>query len=127
MNLHSLLVESDGKGLVGCMLSIVLLIIAGFLGITLGPVYYNNFNFEADIKSEVSRAGAHIYDNETVIKDIIALAKKDEIRIKKEDISLERFAGQVHIKVNYSVPVDLLFFERNLNFEVSVSSFIGSL
>jgi hypothetical protein len=119
--------ESEGKGLVGCMLSIVLLAMIIFLGITLGPIYYNNLNLESDVKTEVSRAGARFSDNEAMIKDIIALARRNEIRLTRQNIKIERFAGQVHIKVNYSVPVDLLVTDRDLNFEIKVSSFVGSL
>jgi hypothetical protein len=119
--------ESEGKGLIGCVLSIALLAAAIFVGITLGPIYYNNLNFESDVKTEVSRAGARFSDNEAVIKNIIDLAKRNEIRLTRQDVKIERFAGQVHIKVNYSVPVDLLVMERDWNFEIHVSSFIGSL
>jgi hypothetical protein len=119
--------ESEGKGLIGCMLSIVLLAMIIFLGITLGPIYYNNLNLESDLKTEVSRAGARSYDNEAMIKDILDLARRNEIRLTRQNIKVERFAGQVHIKINYSVPVDLLVAERNFDFEIKVSSFIGSL
>jgi hypothetical protein len=126
-SLRRLFYESEGKGLIGCMLSIVLLAAAVFCAITLGPVYYNNLNFESDVKTEVSRAGAHIADNETVIKNIMDLAKRNEIRLSRQDIKVERYAGQVHIKLEYSVPVDLLVIERNWTFKINVSSFIGSL
>jgi hypothetical protein len=126
-NLHRLFYESEGKGLIGCILSIVLLVVAGFVAITLGPLYYNNFNFESDVKTEVSRAGARIADNETVIKNILDLAKRNEIRLQRKDIQVERYAGQVHIKLKYSVPVDLLVVERDWTFQINVSSFIGSL
>jgi hypothetical protein len=119
--------ESEGKGLIGCVLSIVLLAAIIFLGITLGPIYYNNLNFESDLKTEVSRAGARFVDNEAMIKDIMDLAKRNEIQLTRQNIKVERFAGQVHIKVNYSVPVDLLVKEQDFNFEIKVSSFIGSL
>jgi hypothetical protein len=126
-NLHRLLYESDGKGLIGCILSIALLLAAGFLAITLGPIYYNNFNFESDVKTEVSRAGAKLADNDIIIRNILDLAKRNEIRLKRKDIQVDRYAGQVHIKLEYSVPVDLLFMERDWTFQISVSSFVGSL
>jgi hypothetical protein len=119
--------SSEGKGVIGCMLSIVLLAAAIYLGIVLVPIYYQNFNFENDVKTTASRAGANYFDNETVIKDILALAKKNEIRIKKENIKVERFAGQLHILVTYSVPVDFIILERDLTFKIDASSFIGAL
>jgi hypothetical protein len=89
--------------------------------------YYSNFNFENDVKTVASRAGAHFLDNQQITKDILSLAKRNEIRIKREDIKLERFAGQLHIRVDYSVPVDFIIMERDLNFEIEASSFIGTL
>ncbi|MDM7994316.1 MAG: DUF4845 domain-containing protein [Acidobacteriota bacterium] len=119
--------SSEGKGVIGCLLSIVMLAVAIYLGIVLFPIYYSNFNFENDVKTVASRAGAHFLDNQQITKDILSLAKKNEIRIKREDIKLERFAGQLHIRVDYSVPVDFIIMERDLNFEIEASSFIGTL
>jgi hypothetical protein len=119
--------SSEGKGVIGCMLSIVMMAVAIYFAIILVPIYYTNFNFENDIKATASRAGAHFFDNERIIKDILVFAKRNEIRIKREDIKLERFAGQLHIRVDYSVPVDFIVVERDLDFEIVASSFVGSL
>ncbi len=117
----------EGKGLVGCMTFLILFVAAAIVAIKVGPIYYANFNFESDVKTEASRAGARFLDDETIVKDLIAMAKKNEIRIRKENIKIDRFAGQLHIEVNYSVPVDFFFLERNLNFKIKASSFVGSL
>jgi hypothetical protein len=125
-NLHRLH-DTEGKGMIGCLLLIVLAGVTIYLGIVLVPIYYANFNLESGIKTEISRAGAHFLDNETVIKDVLELAKRNEILVKKENISVERFAGQVHLIVRYSVPVDFILFERDLVFQIKESSFIGTL
>jgi len=119
--------SSEGKGIIGCMLAIVLLAAAIYLGIILVPIYYANFNFENDVKTTASRAGARYFDNDQVIKEILTLAKRNEIRLKREAVKVERFAGQLHIRVNYSVPVDFIILERDLNFKIDASSFIGAL
>jgi hypothetical protein len=119
--------DTEGKGMIGCFLLIVVLGFAIYLGIVLAPIYYANFNLESGVKTEISRAGAHFLDNETMIQDVLALARKNEIRLSKDNISVDRFAGQVHLTVRYSVPVDFIFFEHNLNFEIKESSFIGTL
>jgi hypothetical protein len=119
--------ETEGKGMIGCILLIVLLGVVIYLGIVLAPIYYANFNLESGVKTEISRAGAHFLDNETMIKDILALAGREEIRLTRESISIDRFAGQVHLTIRYSVPVDFILFERNLNFDIKESSFIGTL
>jgi hypothetical protein len=119
--------SSEGKGLIGCIAALVLFAVAVYLGITLGPIYYANFNFENGVKTTASRAGARFLNDEQIVSEIMDLARRDEIRIKKEDVTVDRFAGQVHIQVNYAVPVNFIVFEKDLNFEVEASSFIGTL
>jgi hypothetical protein len=119
--------DSEGKGILGCIVFIFLFGVAIFLVISLGPLYYANFNFETDVKTEASRAGAHSLNDATIVSDILVMAKRNEIRLKKEDIAIDRFAGQVHIEVNYSVPVSFVFFEHNMKFEINASSFVGTL
>jgi hypothetical protein len=115
--------DSEGKGIIGCMIFIVLIAVAIFLGIKLGPIYYSNYNFESDVKEEVSRAGAHVLTEETVITDLLRLAEKNGIQITPKDIKVQRFAGQVHIEVNYAVPIDFLVLQRNIAFQIKASSF----
>ena len=119
--------KQDGKGMVGCMFALVLLFIGGVAGIRLFPPYYAHKSFQTDVATEVSRAGAQFLDDETVMKNLLALAKRNEIRLARENIKLERFAGQLHITVNYSVPVDFIVFKRDMQFEIKASSFIGTL
>ena len=124
---HMDLRSPEGKGLVGCMLALVLFAVAIYLGITLGPIYYSNFNLENGVKTTASRAGARFFNDEQIVAEVMDLAKREDIRIKKENILIDRFAGQVHIKVNYSVPVDFIVVERDLSFKIEASSFIGTL
>jgi hypothetical protein len=119
--------DSEGKGIVGCVILIVLFGVAIYLGIVLAPIYYSNFNFESGVKTEISRAGAHFLENEVIAKDLMDLAKRNEIRLTRQNISIERFAGQIHIKVRYSVPVDFILFEYDLSFKIDESSFVGTL
>ena len=126
-NFRCLIQPAEGKGLIGCMLLIVLVGVAIYLGIVLTPIYYSNFNFDSAVKTEVSRAGAHFFDDETLTKNILDIARRNEIRITRENIAIDRFAGQVHVNVQYAVRVDFILFERDLTFKVNASSFIGSL
>jgi hypothetical protein len=125
-NLHSLS-SSEGKGLFGCIAFLILFGVAVYLAVVLGPIYYSNFNFEAEVKTIASRAGAHYFGDDSIVKDVMDMAKRNEIRLEKEDVKVERFASQLHIKVQYSVPVDFVIFERDLNFDIDASSYIGAL
>ena len=68
--------DSEGKGLFGCMVLLVVFIAVVFVAIKLAPLYYSNYNMESDLKTEVSRAGAHSFTDDQIVKDILDLAKK---------------------------------------------------
>lgn len=119
--------NADGKGTVGCLLFLLLAAAALFAGIRVGPDYYSYKSLEGDVRTEVSRAGAHFYGNEAIVRNILDLARKNEVRLKKDDIKVERFAGQVFVTIRYSVPLDLVVYEREIPFEIKASSFVGAL
>ena len=119
--------NSEGKGFLGCMGAIVILAVLLFVGIKLGPIYYTNYVFEEDLKTLVSRSGARYTPNDKIIIDIVELAQKHHINMTHENarnnVKIERFAGQLHISVQYFVPVDFLVIQRNLRFLIELSSF----
>ena len=119
--------DSEGKGILGCIGIIVLLAAILFVGIKLGPIYYSNYLFEEDLKTVVSRSGARYTPDETIITEVVELAQKNHINLThenaKNNIKIERFAGQIHISVQYFVPVDFLILRRNLRFQIKLSTF----
>lgn len=117
---------SDGKGILGCIVFIVIIGTAIFVAARLGPLYYSNSGFKSDVKDEVSRAGAQSLRDEKIISGIMAIAKKDKINLTRENIKVDRFAGQIHVEVNYAVPVSFVLFQRDIKFEIDTSSFVGT-
>ncbi len=119
--------DEHGKGTFGCIISLALIGAAVLVGIRIVPVYYAVKSFETDVKTEVSRAGAHFYSDETLVNNLVELANRNEIHLNREDVKLERLAGQVFVNIHYSTPVDFFVTERTLNFDIKASSFIGRL
>ncbi len=119
--------DQEGKGTAGCLLFLMVAAIVIFLAVRVGPSYYANKSLEADLRTEASRAGANFLSDESILKNVLDLARRNEIRLKRENVKLERFAGQLFITVTYSVPVDLVVTEQTMNFKIKASSFIGRL
>ena len=119
--------SAEGKGMSGCMIFIVVLFVAILIGFQIVPDYYSYASFESDVKTEASRAGAHSLDEETIITDILDLARKNEVRLTRENIQVEHLAGQVFITVRYSVPKDFIGYQHKMQFEIKASSYIGRL
>lgn len=125
-----ILLDSEGKGFLGCMAAIVLFAALVFAAVKAGPVYYANYQFEEDLKTLTSQAGSRFIGDDKIAEDIRKLAKKRSIDLGPEDsgqnIQIERFAGQIHITVRYSVPVDFLVMKKDLKFQIRLSSFTAA-
>ncbi len=119
--------NQEGKGTWGCLFSLFLLGALILFGMRVGPPYFSYKSLQGDIGTEISRAGAHYFTDEVLVQNILDVARKNEVRLKREDIKVERFAGQVQVMFQYSVPVDLIFFEHTFEFKVKASSYIGTL
>ena len=113
----------EGKGAIGCIFSIVLLLIVIFLAFKLVPVYFNYYEFKGAFQQTVSRAGARSVQDELIVKDLISIAERNNIVLKKENVHIRRFAGQLYIDVEYSVPVNFLVLKRDLKFKIEETSF----
>ncbi len=119
--------DQEGKGTAGCLLFLMVAAIVIFLAVRIGPAYYANKSFETDLRTEASRAGANFLGDESILKNVLDLARRNEIRLRRENVKLERFAGQIFITVSYSVPVDLIVTEKTMDFNIKASSFVGKL
>ena len=122
--------DCEGKGFLGCMLGIILIAAVIFVIVKMGPIYYSNYMFEEDLKTVISRAGARLTTNEQIVKNILDLARKNDINLTPKDVNknikIERFAGQIHINVQYFVPVNFLIMQKDLKFQIELSSFTAS-
>jgi hypothetical protein len=127
LEVSSLARDAAGKGTAGCLVALFLLLAGTFIGVRAVPVYYAASNLETDVKTEISRAGAHFYDDETIVKNVVKLAERNEIRLAPENVKVQHLAGQIQINVNYSVPVDFAVYEYTFNFDIKASSFVGTL
>ena len=115
--------NEEGKGSVGCMLSLVVMAIVLFIAFKVGPPYYNNYNLASELKSTVSRMSARALKEEVVIKDLIRIAEKNDIVLTKKNIKISRFGGNLYIEIDYTVPIDFLILQRELHFKMKEESF----
>jgi hypothetical protein len=119
--------SSEGRGTLGCLVSILLLGALIIFCQRVGPPYFSYKGLEGDVATEISKAGSHYLSDEVLVQNILDVAKKNEVRLKREDIKVERLAGQVQVSFRYAVPVDLIIIQHTFEFKVKASSFIGTL
>ena len=114
----------EGEGRSGCIFAIVLIVIAAFLAVTLGPPYYSHYGFRSDLQHLVSREGARASSDESVRRQLIRLAEQNNILLEANNIRISRFASQLTISVEYTIPVSFIFVKRDLLFSTERSGII---
>ena len=119
--------NEEGKGLAGCLTFLLITVAVAAVGVKIWPDYYACASMNTDLKTEVSRAGANFLDEDVLMKNIIQLAKRNEIKLEKDQVKIERFAGQYNVTVIFITPIDLYLFTWNMNCTLKASSFIGRL
>jgi hypothetical protein len=119
--------DCGGRGTLGCLFTMILAGAAVLAAVQAGPPYIAYSNLKGDIATEVSRAGAHFYTDEVLVQNILEAAKKDEVNLMRENISVERSARKLEVIIDYSVPVNFIFVLHTFEFEIRASSFVGSL
>ena len=93
----------------------------------MAPPWFSYKGLESDVKAEAARAGAHFLTDESIVKEIVYIAEKNDVRLAKDDIEIRRFADQLEITIQYTVPIDLLVYQWNWEFEMKTSSYVGRL
>jgi hypothetical protein len=124
---NGILKNCEGKGAFGCLVSLLLLGVMLMIAQRVGPPYFAYKSLESDVGTEISRAGAHFFSDEVLIQNILDIARKNEIQLKRENIRVERYATQLKVQISYNVPIDLYFTERLVEFKINATSFVGTL
>jgi hypothetical protein len=114
-------IKSSGKGNLGCLFGLLILVALGYFGYKFIPHYVSHFQLK-DALNEIAvyRAagtGGGSDKKQTIQEEVIAKAKELGIQLKREDIKVRQEEEKVYITVKYTVPVDLPNQVYNLRFE----------
>lgn len=108
-----------GEGQFGCLVGLVLLLIAGLVAYKLIPVKVKTAEMRDAVIDEAKSAGRHQNEKmaEIITKNLLEKAKQLELPVKPEDVHVERTQNSyVKIEVKYTVPVQFPGFTYNWNF-----------
>ncbi|MCI0421570.1 MAG: DUF4845 domain-containing protein, partial [Acidobacteria bacterium] len=114
------LVRESGKGTLGCLFSLLIVVALGYLGYKFIPHYMNHFQLK-DALNEIAvyrAAGTGAGGGKkTIQEEVLAKAKELGIPLQREDIKVRQEGEKVYITVKYTVPVELPNHVYDLNFE----------
>ena len=121
MNLTSVrLSAASGKGNLGCLFSLLIIAVLGYLGYKFVPHYMSHFELKDALNEiavyRVARAGSGS-EKQTIQEEVIAKAKELGIQLRRENIKVRQEEEKIYITVKYKVPVDLPTQVYDLQFE----------
>jgi hypothetical protein len=107
-------------GLSGRQIFLLLLLVAFlYAGSQFIPVYFHAFQFNDFIKQEVKFALSARRTPEDVRQHIVEEAKELEIPVVARDVQIAKRGPAFTVDFEYSIPVDLKVYKRDLTFHVS--------
>jgi uncharacterized protein DUF4845 len=100
------------KGLIG-----LLLVVAGFyVAWNMIPPYFNNYQLQ-DTLDDIARYHTyHSTSDEDIKKIVISKALDNNVKLKEDEIVVQRVYGGLGISVKYHVHVDMILHPVDLDF-----------
>jgi hypothetical protein len=93
-----------------------------FVSIKTVPILINEYQFQDAIQNIARFATANRRTPDQIRADVVEEAQKDDVPIRPEDIKISAVNGNVRVSADYSITVDLLVYQWELNFHPDVSN-----
>ena len=111
--------SQQGGGALKAILWTALLVYAAYAGYKLIPVYIANYQLQDKMQEEARFAVVNRYSEDQVRDVIFKEVQELEIPTRKDEIKVYSTLQVVRISLDYTVPVDLLFYKMQLHFTPS--------
>lgn len=103
-----------GEGQLGCLIGLVLLVIAGLIAWRLIPVKVRAAEMRETVVDESKSAGQH--NDGQMMGAILYKARQLDLPIKEGDVHIRRTPNYVYVSVEYTVPVEFPGYTYNWHF-----------
>ena len=91
---------------VGCLVGLVVMLLAALIAIKVTPVMINVGELEKEISTLADRANRREYKDERIVRDILHKAENLDLQVTKKDITIKRTSSRIKITVTYDVPIE---------------------
>jgi hypothetical protein len=108
-----------GEGKMRAIVFTVVLVLAIFLAFKLVPPYVSEYQLQDKMQEQARFGIVNRYSEEQVRDNVFKVVQDLELPIKREDIKVSVTLATVKISLEYTVPVDLLFYSTELHFSPS--------
>jgi cell division protein FtsL len=118
-NLQKSLSSQRGEGKLKAVVYLAILVVAVFVAIKIVPVYVAEYQLKDKITEQARFAVVNRYSDEQIKDSIYRTIQDLDIPAKRDDVKVAATNHGLTISVNYSVPVDFLVYQTEINFSPS--------
>jgi hypothetical protein len=105
-----------GAGKLKALVYTAILIVAVFVAFKMVPSYVAEFQLKDKMSEQARFAIVNRYTEDQIKDNIYKVIQDLDIPAKRDDIKVANTNHGIEISVSYTVPVDLLFYQTDLNF-----------
>lgn len=87
-----------------------------FVGVKVFPPFFSNYQLQDSMQSEATFAMANRKSAEDIRADVWRKVQELGIPVKQDAIVIKDQQGAVSISIDYSIPIDLLVYQFNMQF-----------
>jgi len=109
-----------GEGNFGCLFGLIILVLAAIVAYKVIPVKVKNAELRGVINDESKSAGTH--SDEKIRQYILAKAREDELPITADDVKISRGNNEIHVDVEYTMPINFPGYVYQWHIEHHVSN-----
>ncbi|HUI40496.1 MAG TPA: hypothetical protein VL523_00860 [Terriglobia bacterium] len=111
-----------GVGLLKSIFTLAILAAIVFAGIQTVPVYFGNYELSNYIRDRAVQATVERPSPEDLQNEVVHYARQIGLPVQPEDVQATSVNGNVSIRVDYSVPVNLGVYTWNAHFTPSAEN-----
>ncbi|MGA2095712.1 MAG: hypothetical protein ABSH39_05390 [Candidatus Acidiferrum sp.] len=108
-----------GEGKLKTVLFIGVVVVLIYLGVKLVPPFVSEYQLQDKMQEQARFGIVNRYTDEQLRENVFKVVQDLEIPAKREDIKITITPSAVKITLDYTVPVDLLFYSTELHFSPS--------
>ena len=101
------------------MILFLLLVLLGFFAYRLVPVYVNAYDFRDSMRTQARFATVDQKPFDTIRAELYNKAQELNLPIERQDIQITKGPDGTTISTTFTVPVDLSFFVKDVQFDFS--------
>ncbi len=114
--------EEKGAGHLKAIFFTLVLAAVIYIGFKVVPILVNEYQFQDGIQNIARFASVNRTASDVIKKSVMDEAEKDNLPVQEENIKVEGGGKNINISVDYSVTVDLGFYQWTLNFHPAANN-----